>query len=219
MNPYTRINTKGETIETIPSLKPRAAIEYEREYYINEVSDAIIYVMHTSTYRTEIVKQINKPITEHCYYVDNEYILYSLPYIRTVMALDYVVYRYLFGTFEQSVNPKNLICRRNEWLQVTKDAIKFYYLCDKDSNAFEMIHKRVLGVVKVQYLIYFRMKDLNVGKQELLQFDKYLREECPDLYSDLITRGRWRSVLFFRLLRKTNFRLFSLVAVLLHAIE
>lgn len=216
LNPYTHVNPEGETIKTTPSVKSTNIIEYGKEYDLNKISDVINYYIHTSTLRTEIVKQIGKPITEHCYYVDNEYILYSVPHVHTVVALDYAIYRYLYGTPEQSVNPENWIRRRNERLQVTHNLIQFYNSYDKDNNGYNLIHNVVLNMIRGQYVIYFMMTENQAGKKEMIQFDNYLKEECHDLYSDLVTQGRRRSVLFFKILRKTNFHGYGLLRAIIY---
>jgi len=98
LNPCTYINTGGEIIKTLDSVKLHEVIEYGKEYELNEIENAINFQMHTATFRTEIVKKIKKPIAERCYYVDNEYIMYPIPYVETVTALDYVIYK---GNAEQ----------------------------------------------------------------------------------------------------------------------
>ena len=164
------------------------------------------------------MKQIRQPITEQCFYVDNEYILYSIPHVKNARLLDYVVYKYLLGIPEQSGSPKNRIMRRDERLRVTKNAIQYYYSFNRDTNGLELIRNRVLRMIRGQYLIYFSMRDTKTGKEESIRFDNYLKEECPDLYDGLIKVGRMRSKLFFRVLRITKFRGFGVLAALLHAV-
>lgn len=203
LNSYVTVNMSGKITKTISCIKGR--IEYGKEYKLVEIQNAINHLMHTATFRTEIVKQIGKPITEHCYYVDNEYVMYPIPYVKTVVALDYVIYRYLNGTPEQSVNIQNLIKRRDQRLHIIKKLLGFYHLCDKDTNGYDLINNRLVVLIIGQYEIYFSMKDLGAGKEEAIQFDNYLKEQCPDLYSDVLNQEYGKFVLFIRLMRRTNF--------------
>lgn len=216
LNPYVTVNTSGEITNTMPCVRGR--IEYGKEYEFGEVENAIVFAMHVSTFRTNLVKQIGRPITENCYYVDSEYLLYLIPHVKRVILLDFVIYKYLFGISEQSMSPKNLIMHRDERLQVTKNMIQFYYSCAKNSDSHELIRNRVLVKIKSQYLVYFSMEDIKAGKEEAIRFDNWLKEECSDLYADLLTVGRWRGRLLFRLLRMSNFRGFGLFAALSHAV-
>ena len=216
LNPYVTITPIGEITKTISCVRGR--IEYGKEYEFCEIENAIVFAMHTSTFRTDIVKQIRQPITDQCFYVDNEYILYSIPHVKNAILLDYVVYKYLLGIPEQSVSPKNRIMRRDERLRVTKNAIQYYYSFDRDTNGLELIRNRVLRMIRGQYLIYFSMRDTKTGKEEVIRFDNWLKEECSDLYADLHTVGRMRSRLFFRFLRMTNFHGFRFLVALLHVL-
>ena len=74
----------------------------------------------------------------------------------------------------------------------------------------------ILGMIKGQYFIYFRMTDIKEGKKETIRFDNYLKEECHDLYSVLITQGKRKSRLFFKVLRKINFHGYGLLRTILH---
>ena len=57
-------------------------------------------------------------IDENCFYVDLEYTIFPLCYVKNFVCLDFVVYQYLLGTADQSMNINNLIRRRNQHLRV-----------------------------------------------------------------------------------------------------
>lgn len=220
LNPYTHVNAENKITLNCICVKLRNRIEYEKEYNINTVQDVIKYETHMIMFRTDILKRIRKPITEYCYYVDMEYILYPLPYVQTVVFLDYVLYRYFVGRSDSSINMQNMIRRRNEHLCVTRNLIRFYYSCKnkKNVNGIKLIHAIVLQLIRTQYAICFKMKNLKEGKKEAIQFENWLKEKCDDLYDDVLYSGCYRSVALLKLLRKTKFNGYSIVLTILHAI-
>ena len=61
----------------------------------------------TVIYRTQILKSHEIHLTENCFYEDNEYCLFPIPYIRTVYYFPYPVYCYRLGTDGQSVSAES----------------------------------------------------------------------------------------------------------------
>ncbi|MFQ9396512.1 MAG: hypothetical protein ACLR2E_23915 [Lachnospiraceae bacterium] len=67
--------------------------------------------MHALTIKTELLRKIPR-IDEHCFYVDMEYVLFPIPYVRTVTFLEEVVYQYRIGLAGQSMDMKSM--QKNE---------------------------------------------------------------------------------------------------------
>lgn len=218
LNPYTNVDINGEITKIKPCLKLANAIEYDKVYGIKEVQNAINLQIYTSTFRTEILKSIKQPISEHCYYVDVEYVLYPIQDVHTVVFFNYVIYRYLLGTSDQSVNMSNKIIRRDQHMHVTKTVIEFYYSQKekKNMNGITLIYNRVVGMIRNQYEIYFGMKDTKTSKKELMQFDHYLKNECFDMYCDVSVQDKYMSKYLIVFFRKMNFHGYGLVIRLLH---
>ena len=59
-------------------------MKYGISYEFDGIADQIYMKMHGITWRTEILRQMPLSIDEHCYYVDAEYILYPIPWVKTV---------------------------------------------------------------------------------------------------------------------------------------
>lgn len=82
--------------------------------------------MHSLTFKTSIVKQMGSIIDENCFYVDMEYCVFPMLYVKTFSCLSYPVYQYLIGSQTQSMSMENLIKRRDQHLKVTKRLVNFY---------------------------------------------------------------------------------------------
>ena len=63
-------------------------------------------LMHSVIYRTEMLKLCQLELPKHTFYVDNIYVYYPLPHVRTLYYLNVDFYRYFIGREDQSVNEK-----------------------------------------------------------------------------------------------------------------
>ena len=93
----TKFQTKAEI--TIPF----EGVEYQKTYSFDSIADKLYMKMHNMTIKTEILRENQIHIDEHCYYVDTEYITYPIPYVKTICFVDGFVYYYRLGRSGQSV--------------------------------------------------------------------------------------------------------------------
>ena len=61
-------------------------------------------LMHSMIYRTKLLHECNLELPKHTFYVDNIYVYYPLPHVRTLYYMDVDFYRYFIGREDQSVN-------------------------------------------------------------------------------------------------------------------
>ena len=85
-------------------------------------------LMHSVIYRTEMLKLCQLKLPKHTFYVDNIYVYYPLPHVRTLYYMDVDFYRYFIGREDQSVNEKVMISRIDQQIFVTKTMIAMYEL-------------------------------------------------------------------------------------------
>lgn len=85
-------------------------------------------LMHSVIYRTEMLKLCQLELPKHTFYVDNIYVYYPLPHVRTLYYMNVDLYRYFIGREDQSVNEKVMINRIDQQLFVTKKMISMYEL-------------------------------------------------------------------------------------------
>ena len=85
-------------------------------------------LMHSVIYRTQLIKEFGLKLPEHTFYVDNIYVYYPLPHVRTLYYMNVDLYRYFIGREDQSVNEKVMISRIDQQLFVTKKMISMYEL-------------------------------------------------------------------------------------------
>ena len=79
---YYEVNDQSkETEKTFPQL------EEDKKMNLKEVITKIQIPMHALTIKTDILKTNKIKLDEHCFYVDVEYVLYPIPYVKDVTIL------------------------------------------------------------------------------------------------------------------------------------
>lgn len=101
-------------------------------------------LMHSVIYRTEMLKLCQLELPKHTFYVDNIYVYYPLPHVRTLYYMDVDFYRYFIGREDQSVNEKVMISRLDQQIFVTKKMISMYDM--------RMIQSKKLRKYMINYL-------------------------------------------------------------------
>ena len=85
-------------------------------------------LMHSLTYRTEVVREADLPMPPHTFYVDNIYAYVPLPLCKTMYYADVDLYRYFIGREGQSVNEATMIRRLDQQFRITRIMMKAYHL-------------------------------------------------------------------------------------------
>lgn len=75
-------------------------------------------MMHSLTYRTEVLRRSGLELPEHTFYVDNLFVNVPLRHVHSLYYLDVNLYRYFIGRNDQSVNEAVMIKRIDQQLLV-----------------------------------------------------------------------------------------------------
>ena len=193
LNPYHEVAYSDHSVKKMVEME-RNQLEYEIKYDIKKLSEKCVLFMHSLTFKTDVIKKMGSIIDEHCFYVDMEYSIFPMLYVRNFVYLDYSVYQYLLGSQTQSMNIQNMIKRREQHLKVIKRLIEFYNnneskLC---INLRNIIRLRIKYAVYQQYKNYFSMSEKN-ALLEVKKFDSWLKKANLDLYSGV--SGRFMKII------------------------
>ncbi len=85
-------------------------------------------LMHSVIYRTRMLQNCGLELPKHTFYVDNIFVYYPLPYVKTLYYMDEDLYRYFIGRSDQSVNEQVMIGRVDQQIKVNKIMIDQYDL-------------------------------------------------------------------------------------------
>lgn len=168
-------------------------------------------LMHSVIYKTELLKKINLKLPEHTFYVDNIFVYYPLPFVKTMYYLDVPFYRYFIGREDQSVNEKVMIGRIDQQIFVTKTMIDFFdpydYWEENKRCAKYLIH--YMDIMMSVSTILLQVENSETSKKKIKDLWQYLEEKNRKLYKTCLlslsgaTRlPRFLSVPGYRIARK-----------------
>ena len=148
-------------------------------------------------------------MTEKCYYEDFEYVIYPVPYVKTVIFLEFPVYCYLVGQQNQSVSDRNVL--KNAYMHETiiSNAIRFYENNNIIGKKGEYIYLNILNLIKSHYNIYLSNCCTGNAYGQMLEFDKKLLEISPAIYKAVSERYQ-----YIKYIRKSK-SLFMVAAICL----
>lgn len=177
-------------------------IEYEKEYPAKDVLNKTFLKMHGMTYRTELLKHMGERLDEKCFYVDTEYILFPLPYVRTVLYLNEFVYQYRIGLPSQSMSIENMKKRCGQHEKVLARLVKYYKEHETDFCSEAMGHV-ISRMAASQYKIYLSFEESH--KSELKKMEEELQKDAPAIYKGIQNRA-------VVLLRLTNYCIYPAIS-------
>jgi hypothetical protein len=139
-------------------------------------------LMHSVIYRTKMLKECGLKLPEHCFYVDNIYVYYPLPYVKSMYYIDENLYRYFIGRDDQSVNETNMMKRIDQQLRVNKLMIEMYDLTKIKNKRLRVYMTKYLGImmtISSVFLMKLGDEESEAKKNELWDF---LKQKNRHLY-------------------------------------
>ena len=190
----------------VQEVHPFSGVIYEKEYPFSDIYDKAFIKMHSMTIKTAILKENNIRITEHCFYVDMEYVVYPIPFVNTVTFLNEYVYFYRIGLPSQSMNVSKMQKQADQHRKVLEHLLDLY--CSKDLRADYKVYIRNAAnrMAASQYKIYLSFGTGKKAKAALMEFDRKMSEDFPEVYQT-------QSNPFVCLLRRSRFWLYSAAAL------
>ena len=142
-------------------------------------------LMHSVLYRTEMLKLCQLKLPKHTFYVDNIYVYYPLPHVRTLYYLNVDFYRYFIGREDQSVNEKVMISRIDQQIRVNKimiDTMADNKIADKRIRQYMTSYLDIITTVTSVMLIRSGTEENLEKKRELW---KYIKDHDIRLFHHL----------------------------------
>ena len=206
LNPYYEVNALDERKKLVYAyelIDNENILNAKFEKYATNIKLA----MHAMTFRNDIIKKVGPVIDENCFYVDLEYTLFPIKYLKTISILNYPIYDYLLGTATQSMNLHNLIERRAQHLKVVQRVVEKYeedFQMENRSRKSRLARNRIVAAIYLQYVLILKARGKKT-KEEFYYFDKWLKHKSTFLYRSIARRKLIKSkpyILFIVILRK-----------------
>lgn len=180
---YEKVGVKHKRVIHYQNVMPQEKIFTWKDLGRFPIGQYIL--MHSVMYRTELLRRCKLELPKHTFYVDNIYVYYPLPYVKTIYYVNVNFYRYFIGRDGQSVNEHNMIKRIDQQLFVTKTMIDMHQLDKVPSARLRAYMTNYLAIMMtVSSIIAIRSKD-PVNLEKKAELWKYLKEHDPKRYKKI----------------------------------
>lgn len=191
--------------------EPFSGVEYHKVYDFESIADQCYVKMHNMTIRTEILREHQIHIDEHCYYVDMEYILYPMPYVQTIAFLPEFLYQYQIGRQGQSMDPAKMQRNATQYDHVLASIYAYYDAHCKDikgPNRKKYIDRLISRFYASRIKILLSMPDAAARKNEFIAMEETLQRDHVDIYAANVNKA-------IRLLRGSRYMLYPLAVTMM----
>lgn len=180
---YEKVGAKRKKVIHYQNVMPQEKIITWKDMGRFRIGQYIL--MHSVMYRTELLRMCNLVLPKHTFYVDNIYVYYPLPHVKTFYYVNVNFYRYFIGRDGQSVNEANMIKRIDQQIFVTKTMIDMYQMRKITSRRLRAYMTNYLAIMMtVSSIIAIRSKQPeNLEKKKELWL--YLKERDGRLYTKI----------------------------------
>lgn len=180
---YEKVGAKHKKVIHYRNVMPQDRIITWKEMGHFRLAQYIL--MHSVIYRTELLKMCKLELPKHTFYVDNIYVYYPLPHVKTFYYLDVNFYRYFIGRDDQSVNEKVMIRRIDQQIRVNKLMADAFHRCqfnNKHLKKYMLSYLDIITTVSSIMLVRAGTQEALDKKKELME---YIREQDRWLYHKL----------------------------------
>lgn len=144
-------------------------------------------LMHSVIYRTELLRDMNLQLPEHCFYVDNIFVYEPLPQVETMYYLDVDMYRYFIGREDQSVNESVMMGRIDQQLRVTRTMIDAVDVMAIEEKRLRQYMENYLAMMMCICSVFLRMRNTPEDEEKRDAIWRYLKEADATLYRRIRT--------------------------------
>lgn len=195
----------SKKINLVDGMQPNKSYTWDDNIDIKRV------VLHTLTVKTSLLRKNNVHITEKCFYVDVEFVVWAAYVSHTITYFDLYLYMYRLGESNQSVAKTNMLKNIKMQEKVSYSLVKMYDQFVKakkmEPNQDETIFntfKRSIGSTMRTYLLM----PTRTAKSKVRSFDNNIKNKS------LISYKKLNDDNFIRLIRKGNYSMLPLAKVL-----
>lgn len=142
-------------------------------------------LMHSVIYRTQMLRDMDLKLPEHCFYVDNIFVYVPLPHVKTMRYFDEDMYRYFIGREDQSVNEKVMLSRIDQQIRITKVMIDSVDVMAIENKRLRNYLKNYLSMMMCICSVFLRMEKTDENEAKRADIWAYLRAKDESLYHDV----------------------------------
>ncbi|MBE5805348.1 MAG: glycosyltransferase family 2 protein [Clostridiales bacterium] len=181
-------------------------IEYNKEYYFDDICNNLELNMHNITYKTSLIK--NNLKLDNCFYTDTQYLLYPMKVVKTVAFLKNHIYMYRVSLDTQSVNIKSLQKHCDMHEMVLYELINFY---KENSVGFcntrkKYVSNRIAKMVGTQLYIYLSYNASEKYKTKIKTLLHILKNDSREIFNIIAKK---KTIILLRISKYAMYKLIS----------
>lgn len=186
--------------------------EYLSDNAVYAINDDIPYMqfigLSTLSIKTELLRKYPFVITEKCYYVDIEFVVYCMALAKSFRYFSQPVYLYLQDENSgNSINKENM--KKNIKMQekVSEKLLSIHQELKKNNMLIDkeyIIEQRIIATISATIRTYLLMDDT---KRRIKAFEKVINIESIDIFNKM------NRSFFIHVLRSGNYMLVPLIAL------
>ena len=123
--------------------------EFQLDVIVEGLPDRRI-PMHALTYKTAILKNNDIRLSEKTFYVDTEYTLLPIKYVKNYVYYDLDIYQYFLGRPDQSMHINIMKQKSEHHYRVTKRILEFYREIHTDKIQENIVREALIYLINKQ---------------------------------------------------------------------
>lgn len=139
-------------------------------------------LMHSVFYRTQLLKDCGLKLPKHTFYVDNIFVYYPLPFVKTMVYVDVDLYRYFIGREDQSVNEKVMMGRMDQQLRVTRQMIEQTKIGEVKEVKLRKYMVKYMTMMMAICTVFLLKRGEEKDLKDLREIWAFLENKDPELY-------------------------------------
>ena len=143
----------------------------EDNHYSTELMDLV--PMHSITYKTELLQKNNIRLTEKIFYVDTQYAIFPLKYVKKWEYWSLDLYQYFLGRPDQSMAIENRL-KNIEHNRIVIESILEYYDRLNPGKFKDLLYKKICDLINARLMLVFYVDNRDELIKKMVQdMDKY----------------------------------------------
>lgn len=189
-------------------------LEDSKTYTIERILSCVKRMRyHTVIFKTSILKRNHIKLDENCFYVDTEFVLFPIPFVKNVYFFEDYLYCYRLGLIDQSVSPESRKKNISHSLKVADSLLKLcndkslnMLSCEKQQYIVSVVAGHCIWCIQ-SYLLFPTSKAI---KRKIIEFENNVKLSSKDVYKNMGKQGKFsRSI---NLLRKTRYKIYYFIS-------
>lgn len=181
---FNQVDNDGTVVKTF-----RFKLPYNSPFLFQEIKDAEYYGLHSITYKTQLLREMNYRQTEGISYTDTEWVFYPQTRVQKAIYLPLNVYHYVIGREGQTMDPQVLLKSAGHYTELIRNMIEF-------SDNLSECDARQIGACRLEaqikhlscgvYKICLIKQNRQLFDESLLSaFDNLLKNKRPIMYQEI----------------------------------